>query len=347
MTITTDKVNVPEGADFTFVCKKIPFAISCWSEIPYRDANLVDLDLVNKMGIPLRNIKVTRMSILGHDVRAVGRIKQTIQCVHKGRVQGTIHLEAKVVRDLYTILGADCIASARTYSKLMGKKPPDPPDDDPEEEDNQKPFINLGGDDEEDVIKNEDEENKAKDKKDDDIKKNAGNKQDHDDEAIKKDDENNQEKEDKFKAAFCDEERPDHNLGTWTCVAHEKWKCVPETIRGIELSAFSHGYDISADTAVHHAKAEEDEERRHQPRIVKCESDSDESYEEDNDDADDEPLQPVDCNFKGKMFCKTCFLFKKPESVWRSHHTSQMLACPTIPNEVKRELVEKFKRGES
>ena len=145
MTITTDKVNVPEGADFTFVCKKIPFAISCWSEIPYRDANLVDLDLINKMGIPLRNIKVTRMSILGHDVRAVGRIKQTIQCVHKGRVQGTIHLEAKVVRDLYNILGADCIASTRTYSKLMGKKPPDPPDDDPEDEENQQPIIHLGG----------------------------------------------------------------------------------------------------------------------------------------------------------------------------------------------------------
>ena len=89
--------------------------------------------------------------------------------------------------------------------------------------------------------------------------------------------------------------------------------------------------------------AEEEEERRYQPIIVRCE----EGLEEDYDNADDEPLQPVECNFKGKMFCKTCFLFKKPESVWRSHHTSQMLACPTIPTEVKRELVEKYKRGES
>ena len=96
MTIITDKVIVPNGTDFTFVCKKIPFAISCLSDMPHKDANLVDLDLINKMGIPLRNIKVTRMCLLGHDVRAVGRIKQTIQCVSKGRVQGTIHLEAKV-----------------------------------------------------------------------------------------------------------------------------------------------------------------------------------------------------------------------------------------------------------
>ena len=77
------------------------------------------------------------------------------------------------------------------------------------------------------------------------------------------------------------------------------------------------------------------------------ESNAEEFEEDDDDDADDQPLQPVECNFKGKMFCKTCFLFKKPESVWRSHHTGQMLACPTIPTEVKRELVEKYKRGES
>ena len=104
-------------------------------------------------------------------------------------VQGTIHLEAKVVRDLYTILGADCIASARTYSKLMGKKPPDPPDDDPEEEDNQKPFIHLGGDDKEDVIKDEDEENEVKD---DDKNKNDDDDRDRDPAAEKdevKDDE--------------------------------------------------------------------------------------------------------------------------------------------------------------
>ena len=128
MTILTDKVNVENGADYTFVCHKIPFAITCSSEFPHGDTNLMDLDLVNKMKIPLRNIKVTRMSILGHDVRAVGRIKQTVQCVHKGRVQGTVHLEAKVVRDLSSLFNVDCMASSKTYERLVGKKPPDPDD---------------------------------------------------------------------------------------------------------------------------------------------------------------------------------------------------------------------------
>jgi len=130
MTIKTDKVIVENGADYTFVCGKNPFAISCSKDLPHGDVNLIDLDLVNRMKIPLRNIRVTRMSLLGHDVRAVGRIKQTVQCVHQGRVQGNVHIEAKVVRDLFSLLNVDCLASVKTYERLVGKKPPDPEDED-------------------------------------------------------------------------------------------------------------------------------------------------------------------------------------------------------------------------
>ena len=143
--INTDKVIVEGGADFTFVCKKIPFAISC-SNLHQGDTNLIDLDLVIKRKIPLRNIKVTRMSLLRHDVRAVGRIKQTVQCVKNGRVQGNIHLEGRVVRDLYSLLEVDCLASSKTYERLMGKKPPDPVD---EGYDSQEEIPSLGGDDDE------------------------------------------------------------------------------------------------------------------------------------------------------------------------------------------------------
>ena len=126
--IKTTKVEVENGADFTFVCRKIPFAITC-SELHHGDTNLIDLNLVNSMKIPLRNIRVTRMSLLGHDVRAVGRIKQTVQCVVNGRVQGNVHLEGKVVRNLSSLLNVDCLASGKTYERLMGRKPPDPLDD--------------------------------------------------------------------------------------------------------------------------------------------------------------------------------------------------------------------------
>ena len=126
--IKTTKVEVENGADFTFICRKIPFAITC-SELHHGDDNLIDLGLVNSMKIPLRNIRVTRMNLLGHDVRAVGRIKQTVQCVVNGRVQGNVHLQGKVVRNLSSLLNVDCLASTKTYERLMGRKPPDPLDE--------------------------------------------------------------------------------------------------------------------------------------------------------------------------------------------------------------------------
>ena len=158
LNIKTDKVIIENGADFTFICRKNPFAISCSTDFPHGEVNLIDLDLVNRMKIPLRSIRVTRMSLLGHDVRAVGRIKQTVQCVHQGRVQGTVHLEAKVVRDLYSLFDVDCLASARTYERLMGKKPPDPDDEDhTQEEIPNLDDIDTVKEDEEEV---EDEESK-------------------------------------------------------------------------------------------------------------------------------------------------------------------------------------------
>ena len=158
--IKTDKVIIENGADFTFICRKNLFAISCSTDFPHGEVNLIDLDLVNRMKIPLRNIRVTRMSLLGHDVRAVGRIKQTVQCVHQGRVQGTVHLEAKVVRDLYSLFDVDCLASARTYERLMGKKPPDPDDEgyNTQEEIPNLDDIDVAKEDEEEV---ENEEHKS------------------------------------------------------------------------------------------------------------------------------------------------------------------------------------------
>ena len=129
MTFITDKVPVKNGADYTFVCSRIPFAVSCSSILPHGDHNLIDMDLVLKMKIPLQKIKVERFSIMGETVRTVGVISQTIQCVWQGRISGNIHITAKVVRDLYSLYDVDCIASVKTYARLVGKEPSKPPDD--------------------------------------------------------------------------------------------------------------------------------------------------------------------------------------------------------------------------
>ena len=109
------------GADYTFICSKIPFAITCSTDLPHTEQNLIDLELINKMKIPLRNVKVKRMVRMGRNVRYFGSVSQTIQCVNHGKVCGTIHLQVLVVRDLFSLFNVDSIASSKTYERLIGR----------------------------------------------------------------------------------------------------------------------------------------------------------------------------------------------------------------------------------
>ena len=112
MTIITDKVHIKNGADYSVSCSKVPFAITCSSSLQHGSYNLIDLDLVIKMKIPLQKIKVCRMIYMGTNLRSVGHIDQTVHCIHNGVIEGTVHLAAKVVRNLFDNFNVDCIASS-------------------------------------------------------------------------------------------------------------------------------------------------------------------------------------------------------------------------------------------
>ena len=68
---------------------------------------------------------------------SVGYIDQSVHCVHNGIIEGTVHLAAKVVRNLFDF-NVDCIASSKTFERLDGSKPPDPPDESEVDEDDQE-----------------------------------------------------------------------------------------------------------------------------------------------------------------------------------------------------------------
>ena len=87
--------------------------------MPKLPETYVDLDLVLKLNIPMKNLQCTRMNLSGQFTRIVGQISQTVQCVVSGQAVGTSHLKAKVVRDLSKLFRADCLASKQLYDKLM------------------------------------------------------------------------------------------------------------------------------------------------------------------------------------------------------------------------------------
>ena len=92
--------------------------------MPKISENYIDLDLVLKLGIPLKNIRCTRITYAGQATRIVGQISQTIQCVVSGKPYGTTHLKASVVRDLSKLFHADCIAGTHLFNKLMDPASP-------------------------------------------------------------------------------------------------------------------------------------------------------------------------------------------------------------------------------
>ena len=71
------------------------------------------------MNIPMKNLQCTRQNYAGQNIRIVGQISQTIQCVVAGKVLGTAHLKAKVVRDLSKLFHADCVAGQQLYDRLL------------------------------------------------------------------------------------------------------------------------------------------------------------------------------------------------------------------------------------
>ena len=116
----TDSTPYEAGAkDFVFVCKKQPFAITCSPSLPKTHETFVDLDLVLRMNIPMKNLQCTRLTFAGQYTRIVGQISQTVQCVVAGKALGSSHLKAKVVRDLNKLFNTDCLANEKLSNKLM------------------------------------------------------------------------------------------------------------------------------------------------------------------------------------------------------------------------------------
>ena len=65
----------------------------------------------------------------------------------------------------------------------------------------------------------------------------------------------------------------------------------------------------------------------------------------DEDKEQDVPLEPVDPTHDDEKFCETCYRSDCPPHVFLSHHTSQILACPSISDIDKQRLIERYKKG--
>ena len=86
--------------DFVFQVNKWPFAITCNPQLPTISESYIDLALVKDMRIAMKKLECRNISYGGLATKVVGSISQTVQVVYHGVASGTMHLKAKVLRNL-------------------------------------------------------------------------------------------------------------------------------------------------------------------------------------------------------------------------------------------------------
>jgi len=104
--------------DFVFQVNKWPFSITCNPLLPKITESFIDLALVKDMKISMKKVECRNISYGGLQTKLVGSISQTIQVVYDGVASGTMHLKAKVIRNLSNLYGVDCIAGQKLYKLL-------------------------------------------------------------------------------------------------------------------------------------------------------------------------------------------------------------------------------------
>ena len=121
MTVKTDfhAVDQQGTRDFVFQCHKRPFAMTVSPLFPNTPENLIDLELVEFLNIPIKKIEARRFHFAGIDTRIVGHISQTVQCVVKGKICGTTHLKAAVVRHMTKLFNLD-LQELQLHQDLRG-----------------------------------------------------------------------------------------------------------------------------------------------------------------------------------------------------------------------------------
>ena len=118
--LTPDHHTTKLGSkDFVFQVNKWPFSITCNPTLPVITESYIDLSLVKDMKIAMKKVECRHISYAGYSTKLVGSINQTVQVFYNGLPSGTMHLKAKVVRNLSTIYGVDCIASKKLYQTLL------------------------------------------------------------------------------------------------------------------------------------------------------------------------------------------------------------------------------------
>jgi len=108
-------------SEFVFACKGRPFCVLTAPQFPTPAFTMVDHKLVRELGLTMTDLQCVKMRYGGQNLRILGKISTSVQCIVDGAPVGNMHLKAHVVTDVYQLFNTYAIAGVKLADKLTGK----------------------------------------------------------------------------------------------------------------------------------------------------------------------------------------------------------------------------------
>ena len=113
--------------EFIFCVKGRPFPCLLSPYLPTPTASLIDYNLVRDLGLKMTDLKCEKFSYGGFKMRILGKVSQSVQCIHNGVSSGYFHIKANVVKDLEKNFDTECVAGTKMAAQLRGNSVPPSP----------------------------------------------------------------------------------------------------------------------------------------------------------------------------------------------------------------------------
>ena len=106
--------------EFVFCVKGKPFPCLISPRFPTPDESLIDYQMVRELGLKMTDLQCKKFRFAEHDMRVLGVVKTSVQCITDGAVCGSTTIIANVIQNLTKNTDAEFIAGQKMAKQLRG-----------------------------------------------------------------------------------------------------------------------------------------------------------------------------------------------------------------------------------
>jgi len=121
--LLTTSYQYGDDKEYVLCSRGRPFVTMVSPNKPIPTSSLIDHNLVRELGLKIGDLQCKKFFYCGEQLRILGTISTTVQCVSDGFVCGNFQLKANVIEHLQTNFGVHSIAGMRLSKMLQPDAP--------------------------------------------------------------------------------------------------------------------------------------------------------------------------------------------------------------------------------